>query len=281
MSIQHVGNFYVPNVSSAIKIMKKDLKDQTQEEDCEMKEESNQYIQLEFGITDFWTFNASYKNLVISAEIANIDNKELLNTIKLNLMNLYDFNFRDEILWDSILNEENGSTFNNISPNDIEVQVVLLKLIKHYWSQSIAAKTNLTKIKVNKIIAKYKRLLKMQKTRKLKSIWISYLTIKDHHIEQMKKYVDSIHNTPVKIEMIKNAVWPKNSETKPPWNSTISKILKNKLNMSYKVLHKWNIKRKEKLNKRVFIESLYLQTKLRTNEIEIIYIDEFKFSSRN
>ena len=196
-------------------------------------------------------------------------------------MNLYDFNFQDEILWDSILNEENGSTFNNISPNDIEVQAVFLKLIKHYWSQSIAAKTNLTKIKVNKIIAKYKRLLKMQKTRKLKSIWISYLTIKDHHIEQMKKYVDSIHNTPVKIEMIKNAVWPKNSETKPPWNSTISKILKNKLNMSYEVLHKWNIKRKEKLNKRVFIESLYLQTKLRTNEIEIIHTDEFKFSSRN
>ena len=48
-----MSNFYVPNVSSAIKIMKKDLKDQTQEEDCEMKEESNQYIQLEFGITDF------------------------------------------------------------------------------------------------------------------------------------------------------------------------------------------------------------------------------------
>ena len=84
MSIQLVSNFYVPNVSSSIKIMKKDFKDQTQEADCEMKEETKHDIQLEFGITDFWTLNASYKNLTIFAEIANIDNKELLNAIKLN-----------------------------------------------------------------------------------------------------------------------------------------------------------------------------------------------------
>ena len=33
--------------------------------------------------------------------------------------------------------------------------------------------------------------------------------------------------------------------------------------MPYKVLHKWNIKRKDPQNQRLFIESLYLQTNLR------------------
>ena len=152
-------------------------------------------------------------------------------------MNLYNLNFKDEILGDSMLNEENDSSFDNITHNDIEVQVVFLKLFKHYWSHSIATKTNLTKIKINKIITKYKRLLKIQKAKNLKSIWEPYLSIKDHHIEQMKKYVDSTHNVPIKIDMIRNAVWPKNFGTKHPRNSTISKILKNKLKLSYKVLH--------------------------------------------
>ena len=40
--------------------------------------------------------------------------------------------------------------------------------------------------------------------------------------------------------MIKNAIWPINSSERPPWKSTISKILKKRLKMSYKVLHKWN-----------------------------------------
>ena len=48
-------------------------------------------------------------------------------------MNLYDLNFKDDLLGDSMLNEENGFTFDNISHNDIDTQVVFLKLFKHYW----------------------------------------------------------------------------------------------------------------------------------------------------
>ena len=46
-----------------------------------MKENSKNDLLLENGITDFWTLNSSYKNLVISAEIVNIDNRGLQQEI--------------------------------------------------------------------------------------------------------------------------------------------------------------------------------------------------------
>ena len=52
MSIQRVSYFYMPNMSSSIKIMKKNFNDQTQKADFEMKEESKHDIQFEFIITD-------------------------------------------------------------------------------------------------------------------------------------------------------------------------------------------------------------------------------------
>ena len=263
MSIQCLSNFYLPNVSSSIKITKRDLEDQFQATDNEMKEDSKNDLLLESGITDFWTLNSSYKNLVISAEIVNIDNRGLQQEIKLNLENWYGLNLKDIALEIHILNIEHSSSSDKMDDNDVEVQVIFMKQFKHYWSNSIAAKMNLSKIKVNKIIARYKLLLKRLKSKNWKSIRGANLAIDDHHMEQIKEYVEGMYKNPIKISMIKNAVWPKNSGAKPPWNSTISKVLKSKLKMSYKVLHKWNTKRKDPQNQRIFIESLYLQTKLR------------------
>ena len=77
------------------KLWRKNFLDQTQEIDWEMKEETKHDIQLEFGLTYFFYLSTLFMNLIISAEVANIYNKELLNAIKLNLMNLYDLNFND------------------------------------------------------------------------------------------------------------------------------------------------------------------------------------------
>ena len=104
--------------------------------------------------------------------------------------------------------------------------------------------------------------------------------IKDVQVEKIKEYVESIDSTPIKISMIKNSVWPADSGSKPLINFTISKILKKRLKMSYKILHKWNIKRNDGQNQLILIESLYMQAQLNENSIEAIYIDDFNFSSR-
>ena len=90
-------------------------------------------------------------------------------------------------------------------------------------------------------------------------------------MDQIKQFIEQTSKVPVKINMIKQAVLSQASEAKAPWNSTISKVLKTKLEMSYEVLHKWNIKWKDSQNKRLFIEPLYFQTEFRNKEIETIY----------
>ena len=112
------------------------------------------------------------------------------------------------------------------------------------------------------------RTLRLKKLQQRRS---KSLIINDHQVDQIKQFIEQTSKVPVKINMIKQAVWPQASEAKAPWNSTISKVMKTKLGMSYKVLHKWNIKRKDSQNKRLFIESLYFQTEFRNKEIETIY----------
>ena len=102
MSILCVSSFYIPNVSSSIKISKRDLEDELQLADCDMEDYADIDFPLESRITDFWTLNFSYKKLTISVEIANIDNNELQEAIKTNLGHLYDLSFSDKMLGNKI-----------------------------------------------------------------------------------------------------------------------------------------------------------------------------------
>ena len=68
---------------------------------------------------------------------------------------------------------------------------------------------------------------------KIEAKWI----IKEHHIYKIKQYIESINYMSIKIDLIKNTVWLIISNERQPWNSTISKSLKNKLKMLYKILH--------------------------------------------
>ena len=280
MNEQSISNFYTPNISTAVKIVKKNLDEPLPNIDQEMMEDNESYLMLDSGITDFWTINNSYKKLIESSEIAGKNNKELQKSLGAKLESLYNSKFGYKTPIDDIMNVEHNSNLNEVKSNDIEAQVVLLWRCKHYWSKSIAAKMDLSKIAVNKILAKYKLFVKSGRVKNLMTRrWVNQ-AITDDQIEKIKKYIESIDSTPLKISMIKNAVWPTDSGIKPPCNSTISKVLKKKLKMSYKILHKWNTKRRDLQNQRLFIESLYLQTQLKEIDIEAIYIDEFKFSSR-
>ena len=102
--------------------------------------------------------------------------------------------------------------------------------------------------------------------------------IRDDQVEKIKESVESIDSTPIMISMIRNYVWAADSGSNFPSNSTISKIVKKRLNMSFKILQKWSTKRNDEQNQRLLIESLYMQAQLKENSITAIFIDEFKFS---
>ena len=246
-----------------------------------MKDNDEDDLLLESGITDFWVLNSSYKQLITTTEMKNMNNNELLTAIQMNFKNFNDFNINDEMHKIKVSYNESDLYSAETDGRDIETQVIFMWRFKHYWINSKSAKTGLSKMEVNGVIRKYKFHVKKLRYRKLEERRIANLSINDQQIDSIKQYIERTSNIPVKISMIKNAVWPQSSGIKAPWNSTISKALKKKLGMSYKVLYKWNIKRKDPQNQRLFIESLYLQTNLRNREIEAICIDEFMFSSRN
>ena len=61
MNEQSISNFYIPNISLAFKIEKKDLNEQHPNIDQEMLQDNKDYLILTPGITDFWKTNNSYK----------------------------------------------------------------------------------------------------------------------------------------------------------------------------------------------------------------------------
>ena len=280
MSIQRISNFYTPNISFTFIIQKTTLDIAEIESNNEMSVDDEDDLLIVPGITDFWKINNAYRNLVSSAGIEDMNNQELFIAIQSNLKKFKFINTNNETYHDKAKLYKSDSFSVEKIENSIEAQVTFMWKYKHYWKNSISAKMNMSWIRVNEIIKKYNLLVRTLRLKKLQQRRSKNLIINDHQVDQIKQFIEQTSKVPVKINMIKQAVWPQASEAKAPWNSTISKVLKTKLGMLYKVLHRWNIKWKDSQNKRLFIESLYFQTKFRNKEIETIYIDEFKFSSQ-
>ena len=95
MSIQKVSNIYTPSMSESINIKKRTLKIHRKEADKEMKVNDEDDLLLESGITDFWVLNSSYMQLIITTEMKNMNNNELLTAIQMNFKNFNDFNIND------------------------------------------------------------------------------------------------------------------------------------------------------------------------------------------
>ena len=75
---------------------------------------------------------------------------------------------------------------------------------------------NLSEIAVNKILTKFRLFVKRMQNKNLLARGKANRVIKDSQIEQIRKYIESVDNKPLKIRMIKHAVWPNDSGNKPP-----------------------------------------------------------------
>ena len=100
------------------------------------------------------------------------------------------------------------------------------------------------------------------------------------HIMKIKDYLDYNEHRPICARDVIKAVWAPQENECSPSDSTIYSILKKEFKMSYRLLEKKHMKSVDNLGTRKFIQAFSLQLKLSRDNIEIIYVDEFSFSSR-
>ena len=126
ISIQKVSNIYTPSMSESINIKKRTLKIHRKEADQEMKDNDEDDLLLESGITDFWVLNSSYKQLITTTEMKNMNNNELLTAIQMNFKNFNDFNINDELHKIKVSYNESDLYSAKTDGRDIETQVIFM-----------------------------------------------------------------------------------------------------------------------------------------------------------
>ena len=99
--------------------------------------ESN--LQIEHGITDFWTQNSSYKMLIESYGIAKMDSRELKIAINKNLQKLFGSEFNYDIKICQLFNDNANIFCNETNGNESKIQIFFMWRFLHYWPKSIAA----------------------------------------------------------------------------------------------------------------------------------------------
>ena len=280
MDKQTLSNFYIPGTSKRIFTTLQAITVEVESIWDEEEEESWDDFHTPQGIIDGSKLNFAYKELIESLGISKISNQELKKSINNHLTNNLGINLQ---LWIKFLEEDNNSDCDMMIDSNkpsVSVEAIFLWRRYGYSIKSIAAMLSIAKEKVNEILVKYRKNVKIvcyKNKRKTKGLRISTGT---DQLEAIKKYWNHPLNRPIKIKDIKNYVWPPDKPERAPHDSTISRILRTEWRMSYKVLQKRNPATKNANNIRLFHEAFAIQVFLRARDYELIYIDEFSYSSR-
>ena len=236
--------------------------------------------QPEIGISDAAQNNKSYDNLISHYGLDVISNSEIVEEI----LQKYEYfnNSNHTELIKEILNYSNNDEeiISYQEQQQSEEEVIALWRINKYSIKSISARTQIPKEIVNKILSKYRRLVKQQCNENKKKRSGKRFVVSPGHIMKIKDYLDYNEHRPICARDVIKAVWAPQDNECSPSDSTIYSILKKEFKMSYRLLEKKHMKSVDHLGTRKFIQAFSLQLKLSRDNIEIIYVDEFSFSSR-
>ena len=265
MKRANISNFYIPEISSEIKLSDQDLKSDYNWKDEESMEDVTSETQIFPIITDFWKQNSIYKELWEITGVNVLDNTTLIELITecfeyLVKKNSKQFNIEE----DNKHQIETLQLMNEIS-NNVKVDVIMIWRFERYSIKSISTKSWLPREQVNNIISKYWSIVKRLSKKKRNLRKGTRLVVTINQISKIKAFWDKTKDKPIKIRDVKLAVWPPGWIEKTPSNSTISSILKKELRMKYKVLQFRNLKTETFANKRLFIENLAIQGILKRN----------------
>ena len=104
--------------------------------------------------------------------------------------------------------------------------------------------------------------------------------LEENHVKWISNFIESHEKEHYSVSTIQERFNEFYQEELTISNSTVKRVLKNKLGMVYKKLERINKKASGKSSIRSFCEALTLQLELLNDGYELIYIDEFSISSR-
>ena len=236
--------------------------------------------QPKVGISDAAKNNKLYSNLLVDHCLDSSSNSD----IKSALLQQLSTNFEEDkntipkhIFKESL---EFSQTSREEERKYIETDIITLWRVHRYSIKSISAKMLISKEIVNRILSKYRSLVRKQCQINKKQNFGRRLKVTPEHIDKMREVWERQRDKPIYIRDVKNAVWPTLRSSDIPSNSTVSSIMKRELKMSYHLLEKKHRKATMEEGVRKFIQAFALQIELNKSEIKLIFIDEFSFSSR-
>ena len=105
------------------------------------------------------------------------------------------------------------------------------------------------------------------------------MKITPEYINKVKEIWKQYKDWPIYAKNVRSALWQRDSIKKIQSDTTIRNIMKTKFGMSNRLLEKKHKKSINNDGSKNFIQACALQ-ELINRELELIYIDEFSFSSR-
>ena len=155
-----------------------------------------------------------------------------------------------------------------------QIQVIYLWRTTKLSQKSIAMKLNLSLYFVRSAVRAYKaRVKQMIKLNREKSNKCRE-KITPEQIEEIRCFFMTNKNKALTLNDVKEAVWRDQPPDVTPTDPTVSKVLKTKLWMSYRRLSKHPPKILRDEHIRSFWEAVMIQTILRSNFYELIFIDD-------
>ena len=230
------------------------------------------------GIIDGWKVNSLYKTLIEVLQIGQYQNTEAVSMIE-NVIKQNDE--ESEMFWNPnscIMKDSHSYEEVDNCTSEIELKALYLWRTTRLSLSSIAFEVGAKLEDVATYVATYKKRVRQQlKSNKIRATQ-SRKVINNLKIEQVKGYWQSNSHKPLRISDIITSVWSQQG-SKTPWHSTVSKVLKRNLRMSYRVLSSIHPKSTLQEQIRLYCESVMIWCKLISKDYEIIFVDEFHLSA--
>ena len=278
--MSRLSNFYILGNSSRL-IMRKSFKLLVKLRVSEKFKSRciNDFNQF-FDIADAACKNNVYKYLLSLFELKDLSFDEIYQTANKLLFDKCNFTVLQKLEEYEPNNRNSSSSEKLIDFSKINSRIILLWKLNKYSVKSIAMITNTSKEFVCEWISKYKRGVKKLCKIKQRNSWRKRKIVTNDIIEKIREFCCNPKHQPITIKKIKRCINNQKHTAEFLSYTTVRSILRNELKMSYKILHKCHKKVMTKEHMCLFAESLSLQLKMYYAIYEVIYIDEFSFSSR-
>ena len=281
METKMISNLFIPRTSKQFRLRK------FEEQDCEDTYSKiadhyySQGLQLPFGLWDSWKLNSAYKELVELLKIKEFSNDDAIDALFKTIYQYSRDKWIDEEDKDNEVLMEEAPDSNDELEAECETKTIALWRTTKLRYCDIALKLGKSLVYVQECVRKYKKLVKEQKKVKRMKSSQRRRVISQEMVNRIDRFCWKNRNRPLTLGEIKEGVWRQSNQNKPPWNSTIAKVLKSKLRMSYRTLSTRHPKTKLEDQSRLYFESSLIQTLLAQQSWYLVFIDEFHLASRN